>query len=132
VRRVSGSDEHGCSAGSVFRKLCQCVVGVGLPVAVTPDDGDGMAACCEFFLERGFQGDVLLIDGAFATKTVIVLSHFRETLVGDSFALCDIAQERNDVFRVVGATKGVQQDGIIWGEASHSPMVSLLSRSRRR
>ena len=67
----------------------------------------------QFDPERGDQITTLLIDGAYATKLLVVLGDFQHPLAGNVLAAQHVLQERHDVFGALGTSEGNEQQGII-------------------
>src|SRR5690606_970797 len=113
VRRVGGRHEGHGVARAQGLELGDRVVGVRLPVAVAPHDGQLDPAPRELGLERRLEREVLLVDGALAAEPVVVLADLLEARVQDALARGDVAQERHDVLGLVGPAERVEQQRVV-------------------
>lgn len=89
--------------------------GIRVPVAVAPNHRKIDVAALEFVSNRGEQREILLIDGALAPKSVVMLADFLQPFLGNLLAFCYVSQKRHHVFRRVRAPEGADHQGVVWG-----------------
>lgn len=115
VGRIGAGDQDEDAAGPEGERVAQGVDGVGVPVAVAPQDRQGRPAPGELGREGVAQGEVLGVDGAAPAQVVVVLGDLFEPFVGDRFALDHVAQERHHVPGLVRAPEGAQEERVVGG-----------------
>ena len=119
VRGVGGGGQDEDAPGTGPRERVEAFGDEGVPVAVSPSDGDVVPAASEFRGQVRDQTLVAGIDGRDATETLVVSGHLKQTLVGDSAAARRVAHERQDVVRAGRATVGQQHDRVVGFQTWH-------------
>ena len=119
VRGVGGGGQDEDAPGTGPRERVEAFGDEGVPVAVSPSDGDVVPAASEFRGQVRDQTLVAGIDGRDATETLVVSGHLKQTLIGDSTTARRVAHERQDVVRAVRATVGQQHDRVVGFQTWH-------------
>ena len=119
VRGVGGGGQDEDAPGTGPRERVEAFGDEGVPVAISPSDGDVVPAASEFRGQVRDQTLVAGIDGRDATETLVVSGNLKQTLVGDSAAARRVAHERQDVVRAVRATVGQQHDRVVGFQTWH-------------
>ena len=124
-----GAGQHGGDAGdAVGLHLLEGLAQVGVPVAVAPVDGHLDAVGREVVLDRRDQLPVLVVDRAASAEDEVVLADLLEPLVRDVPAGGDVAQERDDVVRLLGSAEGDEQERVVRLGVTHGTSLGGGSR----
>ena len=113
VRGVGGGGQDEDASGTSPRELVETFGDKGMPVAVSPPDGDVMPAPGELRRQVGDQALVAGIDGRNSAEALVVRGDLEQALVRDAATARRIAHERQNVFLAVRATVGQQHDRVV-------------------
>ena len=119
VRGIGGGGQDEDAPGTGPRELVEAFGDEGVPVAVSPPDGDVVPAASELRGEVGDQALVAGVDGRDAAEALVVGGDLEQALVGDSAATRRVAHERQDVLLAVRATVGQQHDRVVGFQTWH-------------
>ncbi len=113
IRTEGGCHEGQCVLDSVTSHLHQGLRQHGVPVAVAPIDGQGVAMLGKLGLQRRDERSALFVDRADTAKMSVMFGDFEHSRVGDVLAAQYVFEERNDIVWAFGAAEGHEQNGIV-------------------
>ena len=119
VRGVGGGGQDEDAPGARLGEFIEAFGDEGVPVAVSPPDGDVVPAAGELGGQVGDQSLVAGVDGRDAAEALVVGGDLEQALVGDSATARRVAHERQDVLLAVRATVGQQHDRVVGFQTWH-------------
>lgn len=105
-----GGDKREDAGDAVGLHLGEGVIQQRVPVAIAEVDGDVGALLGEQAREGINDGQVLVIDRAFAAKVEVMLGDLFQPFAGYAAAAGDVFKKRHDVGGLVGPTKADEED----------------------
>ena len=119
VRGVGGGGQDEDAPGARLGELIEAFGDEGMPVAVSPPDGDVVPTASELGRQVRDQTLVAGVDGRDPAEALVVGGDLEQALVGDSAATRRVAHEREDVLLAVRATVGQQHDRVVGFQTWH-------------
>ena len=119
VRGVGGGGQDEDAPGARLGELVEPLGDEGVPVAVSPTEGDVVSAARELRRQVRDQAPITGVDGRDAAETLVVSGDLEQALVGDSPPTRGVAHERQDILRAVRAAVGQQHDRVIAFQSRH-------------
>ena len=119
VRGVGRGGQDEDASGARLGELVEAFGDEGVPVAVSPTDGNAVPTPGELGRQVRDQSLVAGVDGRDAAEALVVRGDLKQALVGDSATARRIAHERQDVVRTVRATVGQQHDRVVGFQTWH-------------
>ena len=119
VRGVGGGGQDEDAPGTGPRELVEAFGDEGVPVAVSPPDGDVVPAAGEFRGQVGDQALVAGVDGRDSAESLVVRGDLEQALVRDSTTTRRVAHELQDVLLAVRAAVGHQHDRVVGFHTRH-------------
>ena len=113
VRGVGGGGQDEDAPGACLGELVEALGHEGVPVAVSPPDGNVMPTPGELRGQVCDQALVAGVNGGDAAEALVVGGDLKQALVGDSATARRVAHKRQDVVRAVRATVGQQHDCVV-------------------
>ena len=119
VRGVGGGGQDEDAPGARLGELVEPLGDEGVPVAVSPTEGDVVSAARKLRRQVRDQAPIARVDGRDAAETLVVSGDLEQALVGDSAPARGVAHEWQDVLRAVRAAVGQQHDRVIAFQSRH-------------
>ena len=119
VRGVGGGGQDEDATGARLGELVEPFGDKGVPVAVSPPDGDVVPAASEFGRQVRDQTLIAGVNGRDPAEALVVRGNLEQALVGDSATARRVTHERQDVLLAVRATVGQQHDRVVGFQTWH-------------
>ena len=113
VRGIGGGGQDEDATGTRLDELVEARGHEGVPVTVSPSDGDIVPAASELGRQVRDQALVAGVDGRDAAEALVVGGDLKQALVGDPATARRVTHERQDIVRAVRATVGQQHDRVV-------------------
>ena len=119
VRGIGRGRQDEDASGTRLGEFIEAFGDEGVPVAVSPPDGNVVPAPGELRGQVGDQALIAGVDGRDAAEALVVGGDLEQALVGDSATARRVAHERQDVVRAIRATVGQQHDRVVGFQTWH-------------
>ena len=106
-----GKESDGAFAAVVFH-LGERIGEHGMPISVSPVDGQSELPSVQFGLDGPDQSAALFVDGADSAKVVVVFGDFEHSFAGHIFPPQDVFEEGHHVLGAFGAPEGDHQNRV--------------------
>ena len=106
-----GKESDGAFAAVVFH-LGERIGEHGMPISVSPVDGQLNTPSVQFGLDSPDQSAALFVDGADSAKVVVVFGDFEHSFAGHIFPAQDVFEEGHHVLGAFGAPEGDHQNRV--------------------
>ena len=113
VRGVGRGGQDEDASGARLGEFVEAFGHEGVPVTVSPPDGDVVPAAGELGRQVRDQALVAGVNGRDPAEALVVGGNLEQALVGDSATARRVTHERQDILLAVRATVGQQHDRVV-------------------